>query len=249
MPSLPTGRGGRRIIYFPTCLTRTLGSLPGEKAPPLAQAMIEVLEWAGFAPAYPDGISSRCCGMPFSSKAFTEAGDRLRSQTLSALRAASRDGADIVVTDASPCAARLADEAARVDPTLRVLDFPTFWAREVLPRRDTVPRVAGTAVLHPTCSLVKAGGLADLVAVARAHAEHVLVPDAAECCGFAGDRGFFVPALTEEATRAEAAEVHSTVANDARLFSTCRTCEIGMTRAVGRPYSSLVALVHEAIRA
>ena len=30
---------------------------------------------------------------------------------------------------------------------------------------------------------------------------------------------------------------------EAALYSTCRTCEIGMTRAVGRPYRSLVHLV------
>lgn len=248
LPPLPTGRSGRRVVYFPTCLTRTLGLLPEETAPPLAQAMIDVLEWAGFAPEYPAGIASRCCGMPLSSKAFTEAGDHLRSQTLEALRAASRNGQDVVVTDASPCAARLAEEASACESSLRILDFPAFWAREVLAGRVDVPRITGTAVLHPTCSLVKAGGLGDLVAVARAHAEHVLVPDAAECCGFAGDRGFFIPELTREATRAEAAEVRATAPLEARLFSTCRTCEIGMSRAVGQPYSSLVALVHEAVR-
>ena len=30
-------------------------------------------------------------------------------------------------------------------------------------------------------------------------------------------------------------------------YSTCRTCEIGMSRAVGRPYRSLVHLVREAL--
>ena len=34
---------------------------------------------------------------------------------------------------------------------------------------------------------------------------------------------------------------------DAGLYSTCRTCEIGMSRAVGRPYRSLVHLVQEAL--
>ena len=34
---------------------------------------------------------------------------------------------------------------------------------------------------------------------------------------------------------------------EAGLYSTCRTCEIGMTRAVGRPFRSLLHLVHEAV--
>jgi len=95
---------------------------------------------------------------------------------------------------------------------------------------------------------VKAGGLPDLLTVATAHAERVIVPRSAECCGFAGDRGFLVPELTESATRAEAAEVRGLPeGSDASLYSTCRTCEIGMTRAVGRPYLSVLHLVHRAI--
>jgi D-lactate dehydrogenase len=104
-------------------------------------------------------------------------------------------------------------------------------------------------ILHPTCTLVKAGGLPDLLAVARAHAETVMLPRFAECCGFAGDKGFSVPELTASATAAEAAEVKELLEREpqAACFSTCRTCEIGMARAVGRPYWSLHALVHEAV--
>ena len=111
------------------------------------------------------------------------------------------------------------------------------------------PPVPSRAVLHPTCTLVKAGGLEDLLRVARAHAEEVLLPAFAECCGFAGDKGFLHPELTASATLAEAAEVRELVARDPRAgcYSTCRTCEIGMSRAVGRRYDSLVALVHEAV--
>jgi len=102
-------------------------------------------------------------------------------------------------------------------------------------------------VLHPTCTLVKTGGLPDLLAVARAHAETVVVPESAECCGFAGDRGFLVPELTASATAAEAEEVRRTAPGASGFYSTCRTCEIGMTRAVGRPYRSLVHLVRQAV--
>ena len=101
-------------------------------------------------------------------------------------------------------------------------------------------------MLHPTCSLVASGGLPDLIAVATAHAESVFVPPAAECCGFAGDRGFFVPELTASATVAEAEQVRS-ISDASGHYSTCRTCEIGMTRATQRPYRSMVHLVHGAL--
>ena len=130
-----------------------------------------------------------------------------------------------------------------------MLDFPAYWAREVLPGLEETPRRPGTAVLHPTCTLLKEGGLDDLLAVARAHAERVEVPRFAECCGFAGDRGFLVPELTESATKREAEEIRLLIDGDpgAGVYSTCRTCEIGLARAVGRPVESLLHLVQEAV--
>jgi D-lactate dehydrogenase len=87
------------------------------------------------------------------------------------------------------------------------------------------------------------------MAVGRAHAETVVVPLFAECCGFAGDRGFLVPELTASATAVEAAEIRKVLEAEpsAGLYSTCRTCEIGMARAVGRPFRSVLHLVHEAV--
>jgi D-lactate dehydrogenase len=59
-----------------------------------------------------------------------------------------------------------------------------------------------------------------------------------------------VPELTASATRTEAAEVRLVLEGEpgAGLYSTCRTCEIGMTRSVGRSYRSLLHLVHETVR-
>ncbi len=251
-PALPPPRPLRgvrpRVVYFPTCLTRTVGAMADEPSRSLAESMGIVLDWAGYDYVYPKGLGGLCCGMPFSSKGLAEAAEASRARALAALHAASREGVDDIVLDASPCAATLAEGAAAlpgVNP--RVLDFPTFWARRVLPGRGDLPKAKGEAILHPTCSLVKQGGVADLIAVASAHAERVFVPAAAECCGFAGDKGFFLPELTAEATRAEALEVRSRLTESSRLVSTCRTCEIGMSRAVGRRYGSLIDLVREAV--
>jgi D-lactate dehydrogenase len=211
--------------------------------------MLDVLGTAGFDAVYPEGIDALCCGMPFSSKAFFPAARDAARRTGAALWAASREGEVPVVTDASPCAGALADSAvaglAEQGRRLTVLDFPAFWARHGLARVGEGRRRRGAAVLHPTCTLVKTGGLPDLLRVARAHSDEVIVPPAAECCGFAGDRGFLVPELTASATAREAREVVEMTG--AGLYSTCRTCEIGMSRAVGRPYRSVVHLVQEAL--
>jgi D-lactate dehydrogenase len=255
-PPSPRPRAGAngkpRVVYFPSCLTRILGPQPGESAVPMARAMLDVLEARGFSVVHPDDVGSLCCGMPFVSKYFSEAAEDAAGRAAEALWTASRQGADPIVTDASPCAGTLQDlAAAKLAATgrrMRVLDFPAFWAAEVLASHPEGPRRPGTAVLHPTCTLVKTGGLADLVRVARAHSEAVLVPPGAECCGFAGDRGFLFPELTASATAREAREVREAApGSGAGFYSTCRTCEIGMSRAVGRPYRSLVHLVREAL--
>jgi D-lactate dehydrogenase len=254
-PPLPPprpSRGGRRVVYFPSCLTRIVGRIPGEGAAPLAGAMLDVLEAAGLDAVYPEGVARLCCGMPFASKAFAPAARRAAARAGEALWAASRGGRDTVVTDASPCAGTLQDLAvgplARDGCPMRVLDFPSFWAAEVLPTLADPPRRPGLAVLHPTCTLVRMGGLPDLLRVARAHGADAVVPAGAECCGFAGDRGFLVPELTRSATAMEAAEVRGLADQPGvGFYSTCRTCEIGMSRGVGREYRSLVHFVREAM--
>jgi D-lactate dehydrogenase len=191
--------------------------------------------------------------MPLASKAFPDAARQVAARTAEALWRASREGADPVVSDASPCAGTLHRVLPQIlgerHARLRILDFPSFWAREVLPTLERPGKVEGTIVLHPTCTLLRDGGLPDLLAVARAHGERVVVPASAECCGFAGDRGFLVPELTASATAVEAAEVRRILEREpgAGCYSTCRTCEIGMSRAVGRPFRSLLHLVHEAV--
>jgi D-lactate dehydrogenase len=255
-PALPPARaaaGERAVVYFPSCLTRIVGALPGEDLVPPARAMHDVLRFAGLEVRTPEGIDGLCCGMAFASKGYPDAARAAAARTAAALWRASDGGRLAVVTDASPCAGTLGElvaEALRESGrALRCFDFPAFWAREVLPGLGETPRRAGTAILHPTCTLLKTGGLVDLVAVGRAHAERVEVPRFAECCGFAGDRGFLVPELTASATVDEAAEIRRVLEREpgAGCYSTCRTCEIGMGRAVGRPFRSLLHLVREAV--
>jgi D-lactate dehydrogenase len=225
--------------------------LPGEERAGTARATLDVLERAGFAVTHPHGLAGLCCGMPFASKSFPEAAEAAAARTAEALWEASDGGRRPVVTDASPCAGTLRDAVGarlrETGRTLALLDFPAFWAAHGLGRGLPV-RKQRRVVLHPTCTLMKMGGMADLLACARAHADEVVVPAHAECCGFGGDRGFLVPELTASAAAHEAEEVRAlTVDDGAPLYSTCRTCEIGMTRAVGRPYASLVHLVQETL--
>lgn len=240
----PLGTGLRDVVYFPSCVTRIFGALPGEEGPSTMEAVVRSLEAAGYRVAIPEKIDGLCCGLSFSSKSQKEAADRAMRATQAALREMTK-GSALVVTDASPCALEFAGAAA---PGARVLDFPQFWAREVL-SRDDAPRgvLPGRAILHPTCSLVKLGAVEDLKALAKAHTEDSQVPLRAACCGFAGNQGFVQPEITEAATRAEAEDVRALATPEATAYSTCRTCEIGMTRATGLSYASAAHLVYRAL--
>jgi D-lactate dehydrogenase len=74
-----------------------------------------------------------------------------------------------------------------------------------------------------------------------------VVPVAATCCGFAGDRGILHPELTASATADEARELAARGPFDAYL-STNRTCEIGLERATGTAFGSIVLALEEATR-
>ncbi|MBK5255354.1 MAG: FAD-binding oxidoreductase [Vicinamibacteria bacterium] len=241
----PRGNGNREVVYFPSCVSRIFGALPDEIGPSTMEATLRSLEAASYHVTIPQGVDSLCCGLAFSSKSQEDAAARSMAATRTSLSELSRGGDLLVVTDASPCALAFAERAA---PGLRVLDFVQFWAREVLSREDAPKGVlGGRAILHPTCSLTKLGAVDDLRATAAAHAEEAVIPLRAACCGFAGNQGFVRPEITEGATRAEAEDVRALVTANSTAYSSCRTCEIGMTRATGTSYASAAHLVYRAL--
>ena len=252
-PALPrTDPAGADAILFPSCVNRTMGALPGEPAAAsVPAALIEVAARAGLRLHIPRGIEQRCCGMPFGSKGFRQAQAIAVNAAVEDLWSASRDGTLPVAVDASPCAYALTSGEGLSSANrerlaqMRIVDAVEYFASTVLPRL-TIAERDDLVVLHPVCSLVKMGNTAALTAVGSACSRQVFIPPSSGCCGFAGDRGFFVPELTESATRIPAAEVRAVAADG--CYSSSRTCEIGMSRATGRPYRSWVLLLERATR-
>ena len=248
-PELPRGGRPRRrpapvgapaAVYVPACVNVMFGPAQG----PGVQASVESLcTAAGLSLLVPEGIDGLCCGTPWSSKGV-EAGYRvMAAKVLPVLRAASQDGLLTVVCDASSCTEGLRAMVA-TDPTLEVevVDAVQFVADRVLPALGDHPRL-GSLTLHPTCSSTQLGLDPALVRVGEAVAERVDVPQDWGCCAFAGDRGMLHPELTASATAREAGEVDRL---DAQAHASCnRTCELGMTRATGRPYRHVLELLAE----
>jgi D-lactate dehydrogenase len=248
-----TAAEGAQAVYFPACISRVMGALPGEPdAPSLPEVLVTLAQRAGVplhVPRDPQGV---CCGVPFSSKGYAEAHRLAVNQAIQRFWQWSGEGRLPVVMDTSPCAHGLkgarpylsAENQARFD-RLRILD-PVEFAWEYLLPRLTVRHKLGKVALHPVCSLTKMGLTPRLEAIAQACAEQVLIPPDAGCCGFAGDRGLLFPELTASATRQEAAEVLA--ADCDGHFSSSRTCEMGVSRATGRIYRSFLFMLETATR-
>ena len=240
-------------VYFPSCVARTIGALPGEPDDlSQADAFVTVAARARVNLRVPgQRLAGTCCGMPYSSKGFPQAHAIAANATIEKLWEWSSGGALPIVTDTSPCTYSLrsgdgltAENRGRL-AAMRIFDAIEYFTQSVVPSLD-VKRRAARVTLHPVCSVVKMGLTPQLTAIARACSESVFIPPSAGCCGFAGDRGWLVPELTASATQDAAAEVRAAPSDG--YYSSSRTCEIGMSRATGFTYRSWIHLVEWATR-
>ncbi|MEU6614158.1 FAD-binding and (Fe-S)-binding domain-containing protein [Streptomyces parvus] len=248
-----TARVGASAVYYPACVNRIFaGPDDGDAGPALslAEAVVAVSGRAGKPVWIPEDVTGTCCATIWHSKGY-DAGNRIMANRIvEAAWGWTAGGALPLVVDASSCTLGIAEEVVpyltednrALHRELTVVDSLVWAAEELLPHL-TVFRTAGSAVLHPTCSMEHLGDVGQLRALAEACAQEVVVPDDAGCCAFAGDRGMLHKELTDSATAKEAAEVGRRP-YDAYL-SANRMCEIGMERATGHPYrSALIELEH-----
>jgi len=248
-----TRREGAAAVYFPSCISRTMGRLPQEQNDrSLMEVMVAVAGRAGMPVYIPTDAKGTCCGTPFSSKGFDRAHKVVANDAIEKFWRWTDGGKLPVVIDTSPCTYGFLNSRPYLTPenqqrfdALKIVDAIDFVADQLLPRL-TVKNKLGSTALHPVCSVVKLGLTPKLQKIAQACSESVTIPVSAGCCGFAGDRGFLVPELTNAAAKREAAEVNAR--HHDGYFSSSRTCEIGMTRATGEAYRSFLYLLENVTR-
>jgi D-lactate dehydrogenase len=255
---------GAAAVYVPSCTNRIFGSpADGPKSGAtvdisahrrgVVEALVEVSRRAGLPVWIPGDVAGSCCGMPWSSKGFGEAHRHKANEMVERLWDWSGEGALPIVVDAASCTHGIADPgegvltAANAERLgkLEILDSVPWAHDRLLPWLEVAEKV-GSATVHPTCATRHMGLTARLQSLADALADEVFVAPSATCCGFAGDRGISHPELTEAATREQADEL-SGRRFDAHLSSN-RTCEIGLERATGEPYESLLFLLERLTR-
>lgn len=230
-----------KAVYFPSCLSRTLGPAGQSPGQPSQHRKLEsLMRKAGVQPVYPENLANLCCGMPFASKGFERQGTSKQEELHQALRLASRDGLYPILVDTSPCLFRL-KETALFDSDFPIYEPAEFILKVLKPGLSFRKRTRPVA-LHSPCSSHKMGLDSALRQVAELCAEAVFIPENVGCCGFAGDRGFSHPELTASALRPLQASLPSSCTVG---YSTSKTCEIGLSLHSEIPYQSIAYLVDE----
>jgi D-lactate dehydrogenase len=233
-------------IYVPSCTNRIFGGNPVE-------ALVAVSARAGLPVRIPDDVAGSCCGLPFGSKGFGAAHAHKANEMVEKLWSWSGEGALPVVIDAASCTESigkqgegvLSEQNAERIAQLEILDSVAWAHDRLLPKLQIADKV-GSATVHPTCATRHMGLAPRLRSLAGALADDLYVAPSATCCGFAGDRGISHPELTAAATRPQAEEL-SGRHFDAHLSSN-RTCEIGLSRATGTDYESVLILLERLTR-
>ncbi|MBK8537996.1 MAG: FAD-binding oxidoreductase [Candidatus Competibacteraceae bacterium] len=240
-PEANVAPGRPRVVYFPSCASRTMGPAKGDpEADALPVKTAALLRKAGFEVILPEDSAALCCGQPFESKGLPQQADAKRQEVEQALLKASRNGQDPIVFDTTPCVLRVKKgaESATLN-ALKLYDITEFL-HDVVLKRLTIHKQPETVAVHPTCSNINMGLQAKLKVIAEACVEKVIVPDRVSCCGWAGDKGFTLPELNASALR----DLKAALPDECQSgYSTSRTCEIGLSLHSGRYYRSIVYLV------
>ncbi|MFB7586181.1 FAD-binding and (Fe-S)-binding domain-containing protein [Streptomyces sp. NPDC056169] len=248
-----THRPAATAVYYPACVNRIFGAPDAHHGPSLPEAVVTLSARAARPVWIPDDVTGTCCATIWHSKGYRQGNTIMANRIVEAAWGWTAGGKLPLVVDASSCTLGIAhevvpyltDDNRQLHDELTVIDSLVWAADHLLPRLDVRRRVT-SAVVHPTCSMHHLGDEEHLTRLAEACAEEVVVPTDAGCCAFAGDRGMLHPELTASATAREAAEV------TARPFdvhlSANRMCEIGMDRATGRSYQSVLLSLARATR-
>jgi D-lactate dehydrogenase len=173
--------------------------------------------------------------MAFSSKGYTEAGAKKSVELEAALLKASMNGKYPVLCDMSPCLYTMKEN---LKGNLKLFEPVEFILEHLLPHLCIKPADEAITVF-PVCSMKKMELDGKLAELARICSKKVIVTDA-NCCGFAGDRGFSFPELNKHGLRDLKNQLPVNVKEG---YSTSRTCEIGLSLHSGVTYKSIIYLV------
>jgi len=239
VPIAQTGR--QSVVYFPSCATRMFGAPKSEHdLLDVPDAMLALLQRAGFDVIMSEHLNGQCCGQPFQSKGFPKQAASVGGALKRELSDLSDAGRLSVVTDASTCAKHLREFPGDAP----VLDSSQFLLTHVLPKL-TIARKLPVVAVHHNCSAQRLGEQPMTETIAHACADEIAVLSSVTCCGYAGDKGLFFPELNAHATRFALQDIP---AGCTLGVSTVSTCASGLSEHAGVPFVGLASLLEWASR-
>jgi D-lactate dehydrogenase len=229
-----------KVVYFPSCINRTMGKSKryDKNDIELTRKTEELLVRAGFTVIYPEGLQDLCCGMAFGSKGYKEEGARKLQELEDSLYKSSEGGRYPILFDTSPCFYTFHD--GYTNKEIKIYDPVEFILTFVMPKLK-VTKQRDEVTVFPVCSVKKAGMEQNLYKLAQMCAKEVKMIDA-NCCGFAGDRGFTFPELNKHGQRHLKEQIPSGCEEG---YSTSRTCETGMAEHGDINFRSIFYLIDE----
>lgn len=224
-----------KVVYFPSCINRAMGvSKEDSEKTPLSHKLPQLLEKAGYGIIYPANMKNLCCGMAYSSKGFRQTGKEKSDELEKALLQASEHGKYPVLCDMSPC---LYTMKTNMEPTLKLYEPIEFILEHLSDKLEFRP-VDEKVSVFTVCSAKKMGLEDDMIRLAKKCTTQVVNIEA-NCCGFAGDKGFTTPELNAHGLRSLKEQTKDSVAG----YSTSRTCENGLSLHSEKSFQSIIYLV------
>jgi len=183
--------------------------------------------------------------MPWQSKGLNEEADSKKQEFLNVIEHTSQQGEWLVITDASPCVLSIQPNEKNSNlsssQSAPLLDVTQFIAEQVLPK-IIINKTNEAFMLHTSCSSKKMDEGQYLQKIAHACSTNIIIPKDIYCCGFAGDKGFYQPALNKAALAPLKAQIPK---HCSRGLSNSRTCEIGLSEQSGISYQSILYLLDQ----
>lgn len=227
-----------KIVYIPSCINRTMGKskFDPKAEKDLIQTTVSLMQRAGYQIIYPENIDNLCCAMPFSSKGYKHKATEFTQELYQGLLKASSAGQYPIVFDMSPCYHHFTQE---IDlGNLKIYDPVSCMLELIVPKLQIKQKVKSVD-LFSVCSLKKDTLEDKLYQLGLLCSEKVNMLEF-NCCGFAGDKGFFTPELNKHGTQ----NIQAQISKDSNgCYSTSRTCEIGLSQYSKANFKSIFYLV------
>ncbi len=223
--------------YFPTCISRSL-KMPHYLElfyliPKIGEAFklnIQVIDTSGY-----------CCSQPYESKGFFIAQSEMKNKTLSLLDKLNFETPIIVDNTSCTYAFRINQEYH----DFKIMDS-IEWIYGLLKKHpEKFKKIYKNIYIQNICSLQKTGLTDKLREILLAISDNVEVSPFSECCGFAGDKGIFVPEVLSNSTE----NIKKRLENkpfDAYCSSNL-TCEIGLSVGTEKDFKHFLYLIYNSI--